>query len=286
MQSHGIPWVEYCASKEWRLTTHTEGNIVSNVGMAIVSDVADQIIRDIAGLSHISNYAFRDRATDTVEEQCFDTTGGDLREKALELLRRRIGSKALIKLGPLSQDEEGNDSQKTEFLHPWTGEGLRVVIERLHAHGIAVNQPAPSFHHMEALDQMTRLGFTVIQDRTTHRRVRDIFCLNERGTQVKAEFVLESVTYAFLGTTIRHHQVGFKSRTPDGPFVVAAILDMFSDIYKDALRAWNKSTSMTGAAIEMLLKEGDLGAMGKSQSLPSSAYDKMSAKLIQAGFRS
>ena len=64
------------------------------------------------------------------------------------------------------------------------------------------------------------------------------------------------------------------------------VLDMFSDMYKDALRAWNKSTSMTGAAIEMLLKEGDLGAIGESQSLPSSAYDKMSAKLIQAGFRS
>lgn len=267
------------------MTTHAKGNIFGDVRMAIVPDVADQIIRDIARLSHISNYAFSDRAMDTVVEQCFDTTGGDLREKALELLRWRIGSKALIKLGPLSQNEQGTDSQKAEFQHPWTDEGLRLVIERLHAHGIAVNRPAPSFRHMEALDQMTRLGFTVIQDRTTQRRVRDIFCLNERGTQVKAEFVLESVTYAFLGATIHHHQVGFKSRTPDGPFVVAAILDMFSDMYKDALRAWNKSTSTTGAAIEMLLKEGDLGAIGQSQSLSSSAYDKMSARLMEVGFR-
>lgn len=267
------------------MTTHTQGNIVSNVRMAIVSDVADQIIRDIASLSHISNYAFRDRATDTVEEQCFDTTGRNLREKALKLLRRRIRSKALIKLGPLSQNEQGNDSQKTEFQHPWTIEGLRLVIERLHAHGIAVNRPAPSFRHMEALDQMTRLGFTVIQDRTTQRRVRDIVCLNERGTQVKAEFVLDSVTYACLGPTIRHHQVGFKSRTPDGPFVVAAILDLFRDRYRNVLREWNNNTSATGTAIEMLLREGDLAPIGGSQSLPSSAYDKISARLMEAGFR-
>ncbi len=123
---------------------------------------------------------------------------------------------------------------------------------------------------------LTDLGFQVIQDRKTHRQVRNIIRADTEGSPVLAELVIDSVLYHLGRKQIRYHEVEIEAKTDTGVAAIGPITKGLQAAFGDVLKVWDHSKLAVGFALEGLLTQGDLeGLLDLDGNLTPAAYDKI-----------
>ena len=92
-------------------------------------------------------------------------------------------------------------------------------------------------------------GMESIQERTTNRRVRNIYC----GKKLVAELVIDEVTYNFgEDYKVKFFEVEVENRREDKFSDVSQIIDALKKKYPE-LRKWNNSKLSTGSLLKIAL---------------------------------
>lgn len=232
------------------------------------------VARQIADLTRIGNYQLLPQDSKSIHDLYFDSPDRNLRNKKLALRVREIDATRWITLKGPSQPTGWGGVERLEIEAPWSLDALNRVLKELTARRVKLpgqNQELDSIH---PLDVMTSLGLKVVQDRKTHRRVRNIVTIE--GGPLLAELAIDSVVYHFRDQEIYHHEVEIEAKVRDGSTVLKAVIGSLGGMYGPVLRRWDHSKLATGMAIERLLSEvGPQGLLDIDNHLKPAAYDKI-----------
>jgi hypothetical protein len=138
---------------------------------------------------------------------------------------------------------------------PWSAEGFREVADDLARAHINLAQPE-AFDDASPAGVMRAAGLVPIQDRQTNRRVRDVLTLEEKDRM--AELAIDAVRYRFESSAVEMYEVEIEAKQRDSADVLHACSLALQSEFGAMLRPWPYGKLSTGAAIERLLRSGEL----------------------------
>lgn len=245
--------------------------------LIIWSEKPQIVAGQIAGLTAIGNYRLLPQAPQMIRDLYLDMPDQALRTQELALRVREIGTARWVTLKGRSQptDWEGG-VERLEIEALWSEDALTRVVKELVDRGVKILQRYQDFDYAHPLDVMASLGLEAIQDRESHRRVRNVVSAGEESSSVLAELAIDSVVYHFGGQEIRHHEVEIEAKEKGNSAVIRTVAEGLVAMYGPVLRGWGHSKLATGKAIEKMLSEGALeGLLDINNNLKPVAYDKI-----------
>jgi len=243
--------------------------------LIIWSENPQAVARQIAVLTSIANYRLLPHGSLTIHDVYFDTLDHALRTQELALRVREIGAAHWITLKGQSQPSDWGGVDRLEIEVPWSKDALTRVVQELVDRGIELLRQRQDFDDAHPLDVMASLGLEVVQDRESHRQVRNVVSAGGESGSVLAELAIDSVVYHFGGREICHHEVEIEAKEGNLA-VVRTVAENLVAMYRPALRRWGHSKLATGKAIEKMLSEGVLeGLLDINNNLKPVAYDKI-----------
>jgi inorganic triphosphatase YgiF len=238
------------------------------------------VARKIAGLRSIADYRLLPQDSETIHDLYFDTPDRKLQTQKLALRLREIGTTRWITLKGPSQPTDWGGMERLEIEAPWSQDALTRVVKELTDRRINMLLHDQDFDRTHPLDVMTSSGLEVVQNRETHRQVRNVV-FRESGP-VLAELAIDSVVYYFGDQEIRHHEVEIEAKVRDSSTVLKTVIERLTAMYRPVLRRWDHSKLATGMAIQKMLSEGALiGLLDNDGNLTPVAYDKIGAHLTR-----
>ena len=257
------------------MTTASHPAQESEVALIISSRQPQQIVARTADLSSIAGYQLIPRDPLKMRDLYFDTRGRAFEPLKLALRVREFGATRLLALKGPSKPTDWGGVERLEIEEPWSHDALAKVTRALRDRGIETPKQG-RFSEGHPQQVLKDLGFQVIQDRETHRQVRDIAGADKEGSPVLAELAIDSVHYRLGGKEIRHHEVEIESKTETGVRVIAPLIAALTAMFGDVLRAWDHSKLAIGFALEEFLNRGDLeGLLDPDGNLTPAAYDQI-----------
>ena len=154
---------------------------------------------EIAGFQSVCSYRLANRQTLHLRDIYLDTPEKVLQEHRMAMRLRTGDSETKITVkGPAEYTPSGAVS-RFEFEKPWSKTAFdrltQVLREHSHAtSGISFPQLEESTHDFEGyepLDLMLQIGWNIIQDRKTHRRLRDVSLDQDAECCLLAEFAVD-----------------------------------------------------------------------------------------------
>jgi len=248
----------------------------TELALIIRSENPEVVVTQIANLTWIANYRLLPQASQAIRDFYFDTSDQWLKAQKLALRVRKIGATHWITLkGPSRQTDLGG-LERLEIEEPWSQDALTGIINELRSRGISLPEHLEDFGPSHPLEVMPRMGLKVIQNRETHRQVRNL-CTNGEGSHlVLAELAIDSVIYHFGDQKICLHEVEIEAKTREGAKALMIVIESLLAMYEPTLRKWIHSKLASGEAIEKLLKKGALeGLIDMNNNLKSAAYEKI-----------
>jgi inorganic triphosphatase YgiF len=244
--------------------------------LVICSEDSQVVARKIAALTSIANYGLLPQDSKRIHDLYFDTLECALQAQKLALRIREVGSMRWITLKGSSQPTDWGGVERLEIEELWSKNALTRVVRELRDKRIKMLWQHQDFNRPNPLDVMASLGLKVIQDRETHRQVRNIVFGDGKSSPVLAELAIDSVVYHFVGREVCHYEVEIESKAKEGLCVLRKIKEGLVEKYKQVLREWKYGKLPTGKAIEKLLGEGSLEELlDFSNNLKPVAYDKI-----------
>ena len=244
--------------------------------LVIWSENPQMVANQIADLTVIGNYRLLPQDPQLIHDLYLDTPDYALQTQQLALRVREIGTTRWLTLKGHSQPtgwEGGVERLEIEAL--WSKGALTRVVKELVDRGIELLQQRQDFDDAHPLDVMASLGLEVVQDRESHRQVRNVVSAGGESGSVLAELAIDSVVYHFGGREICHHEVEIEAKEGNLA-VVRTVAENLVAMYRPALRRWGHSKLATGKAIEKMLSEGVLeGLLDINNNLKPVAYDKI-----------
>jgi hypothetical protein len=248
--------------------------------LVIRSESPQVVAGQIAGLTSVGNYRLVPQDSEMIHDFYLDTPGRALQAQKLALRIREIGGMRWITLKGGSQPSAFGGVERLEIEARWSKEALTRAIKELVDRGIKVPQPRQRFGDAPPLDVVAGLGLQVIQERSNHRKVRDVVLMGQESGLVLAQLVVDCVVYHFGAREIRHHEVEIEAKVRDGSPALKDVIESLVATYGPALQRWDHGKLVTGKAIEALLSEGALeGLLEPSGNLKPVAYDKIGSYL-------
>lgn len=248
----------------------------SEATLIIWSENPQAVARRIAGLTSIASYRLLPRGSMAIHDVYFDTLDHALQTQELALRVREIGAAHWITLKGQSQPSGWGGVNRFEIEVPWSQDALTRVVKELAGRRIKTLQQRQDFDRAQPLEVVASLGLEVIQDRETHRQVRDIVSAGEESSSVLAELAIDSVVYHLSDQQIYHHEVEIEAKAEDVSAVFDAVIETLVTTYGPALRRWDHSKLITGKVIEKMLGEGSLqGLLDANNNLKPAAYDRI-----------
>jgi inorganic triphosphatase YgiF len=245
--------------------------------LIIRSENPQAVVSQIAGLTSIGNYRLLPQDPKTIHDLYFDTPNGALRTHELALRVRAIGAAHWITLKGPSRPTDWGGMERLEIEAPWSRDTLTNVVRELANRGIELMEKRQGFDRAHPLEVMSGLGLIVIQDRETHRQIRNIVSVGAERSAVLAELAIDYVVYHFSDRQIGHHEVEIEAKAKGGSTASKTVIENLVATYGPALRRWDHGKLATGRAIERMLRERALqGLVDANDNLKPGAYDLMS----------
>jgi hypothetical protein len=242
--------------------------------LIIWSKTPQVVARKIASMPSIANYRLLPQDSETIRDLYFDTPDRKLQTQKLALRVREIGATRWIALKGPSQPTDWGGVDRLEIEAPWSQDALTRVVKELTDRGFKMLLYDQDFDRTHPLVFMASSGLEVVQNRETHRQVRNVV-FRESGP-VLAELAIDSVVYHFSDQEICLHEVEIEAKVRDGSTVLKTVIERLTAMYGPVLRRWDHSKLATGMAIEKLLSEGALiGLLDNDGNLTPIAYDKI-----------
>jgi len=252
--------------------------------LIICSETPHAVSRQIAGLTLIANYRLLPQDSQMIHDLYFDTPDRKLKTQKLALRIREIGVMRWIAFKGPSKPTDWGGVERLEIEAPWSQDALTRVVKELLDRKIKMLPQHQDLDCVHPLDVMTSLGLTVVQDRESHRKVRNIVHLDEESSPVLAELAIDSVIYHFSNQEIYHHEVEIEAKTREGSTALKAVIESLFAMYGPVLRRWDYSKLAIGMVIEKLLSEGAIkGLIDINGNLKPVAYDKIDDSLKYGG---
>ncbi len=248
--------------------------------LVICSEKPQAVADQIAALTRIGNYPLLPQDPKAIHDLYLDTPDRALQARELAVRIREVGRLHWITLkGPRHPTDWGG-VERLEIETLWSEKALTEVLKELMDRGIEVPQRQRHFESDHPLSVMMSLGWEVVQNRRSHRQIRNIVLTGDESGQGLAEMAIDSVLYHFGYRDIGHHEVEIEAKVKDGSAVIKAVIEGLMAMYGSALRAWDHSKQVTGEAIERLLRQGALaGLTDANNNLKPVVYDKIQAYL-------
>ena len=244
--------------------------------LVICSERPRVIESQISDLPMIGNYRLLPRDTKEIHDLYFDTIDHALKTQNLALRIRKIGATRWITMKGHSQPTgfEGL-VDRSEIEVRWSQSSLRRVIQELEDRRIGISHRGRDFDYAHPLEVLQSYGLKIIQDRKSHRKIRNIVKMEERDL-ILAELAIDFVIYRFNSQEIRHHEVEIEVKQKSGFKGIKTIIEHLISMYHPSLRRWGHSKLATGKAVEEMMYVGELeGLLDTDKHLKPAAYDKI-----------
>lgn len=245
--------------------------------LIVWSETPQLVVSQVVGLTSIGNYRLLPQDSQVIHDMYLDTPDRALQAPQMALRVREIGETCWITLkGPSQPTAWKRGVKRLEIEAIWSEEAVTRVVEELMVRGIKVLQPWQDIGDVQPLDVMASIGFEVVQDRESHRRIRNIL-EGKKGSPVLAELAIDSVIYHFGSRKVCFHEVEIEAKAEEGSAVIETVVESLVTTYRPALRVWDYSKLATGKAIEELLKMGAIQELlDVNNNLKPAAFDKLS----------
>jgi inorganic triphosphatase YgiF len=242
--------------------------------LIILSNHPQTVAQHIAVLTSVANYRLLPQLSQPIRDLYLDTPHEALQAKRIALRLRGLRGKHWITLKGPSQPAEGGGVERLEIESLWSQDSLAKVVQELLGEGIEMPRQSTDFDLLDPLNSVASLGLQIIQDRETHRQVRNIVPMSAERKPVLAELTIDAVTYHFGDQQIHHHELEIEAKVRDGSTVLRSVTESLISRYGPVLRRWDHGKLATGKGIEQLLREGALeGFLDRHNHLKPVAYD-------------
>lgn len=251
----------------------------SEAALIIRSERASQIADEIARLSQIGAYRLEPKEPQRIHDILFDTPARDLRQQKYALRIRRVNGRNLITFKGASQKNKWGGRIRTEIELPWSPAAFARILSELKMRGISLAFSG-DFARTSPVQTLQRAGLEIVQDRSTHRRIRHVLAKDESSKTVLAEMAIDSVDYHFEKQSVRIYEIEIESK--ENGARLGAVVSALSEMYKPALRPAESKLAI-GSAIARLVDSGSLRKLIKPNNvLPLKQLDRIVRNLANA----
>ncbi|MFQ6026972.1 MAG: CYTH domain-containing protein [Dehalococcoidia bacterium] len=249
------------------------------ITLLICSLAASDIARQISELTSVGQYQVRFCEHRAISDTYLDTPERQLHRANVSLrLRMTDGSPWVTFKGEPRRMSWGAVA-RLEIEKPWGEDALNAVLAQLEESGVKLPMDRSQYRDTDPLEVMSDLGLTPIQSRSNDRTVREL-CRSISPEEVLAEMVIDSVTYRFGESEVRHLEVEIESRIPNDSTALQEASRWLVERYAPHLSIWPYGKLTTGAAVQQLLAQGDLQRfMDPNHHLLPPAYTAIKAYL-------
>ncbi|MBN1634917.1 MAG: CYTH domain-containing protein [Deltaproteobacteria bacterium] len=216
-----------------------------------------------------------------IRDRYFDTPEKILLRKGIALRLRDEGSRQLICLKCDERILEWGAAKRVEIEEPWSRSCLINILNVLEQKSVALTHVPRETD--EPCNTLKALNMIVIQERETHRQLRQIVPIGEIHAPVVAEMMLDTVLYRIGSGTIQHYELEIEAaQQKDEKFLQTLIEDTLRS-FPVELKRWDHNKLITGLAIEMLWADGLFPEIKEKQSrLNPDSYDRIDVFLRQS----
>jgi len=237
--------------------------------LVILSEAPESVAGEIAALTSIKDYRLLPQNPMMIHDFYLGASG----RPGPALRIREVGATRLITLKGPTRPTDWGGIERLEIELPWSSDALDIISRKLTDIGLQMPEQRPDFDTDRPLSVMANLGLQVVQDRETHRQIRNIVCMTDEGCSALAEMAIDSVVYHFTGQDVRHYEIEIEAKEAAGSTAIKAVMEGLMEIYGPAVRRWNCGKLTTGNAVENMLKKGILeGLIDSKNNLKPVAY--------------
>ncbi|HMK35362.1 MAG TPA: CYTH domain-containing protein [Desulfomonilaceae bacterium] len=197
----------------------------------------------------IERYELVPKPDRLIHDIYFDTADGSLGKKRWALRLRVVGGRLWVALKGPGEPVQSAGIRRPEVELPWSQTAVDNILERLSklvtdfsVHTIPVG--------LSGQDAFIAMGFQIIQDRHTNRRIRDV-C--STCGELLAEMALDAVTYHLRDQDLFHDEIEIEAKSPADPAVLKTVVSYLLQRFGPRLRRWNHGKLATGKTLEELI---------------------------------
>lgn len=180
----------------------------------------------IAGLHKLESYTVKAQPDQLINDTYINTVNRDLKGSSMRIREINDDTTLITIKGKNLNAGTGKPAMRSELEVEWPWE------------------------EVSPWDVANLFGMEAIQERTTNRRVRNIY----KNSKLVAELAIDEVTYNFSEDyKVRIFEVEVENRRKDKWSDVTLICDALKKNYPDLLKKWNNSKLSTGSLLKIAL---------------------------------
>ncbi len=247
--------------------------------LIVCSSEPYEVVKRLAELDAISEYALVPQATQNIKDTYFDKRDQALQSRKLGLRIRDVNGEQLITLKGPSKIAEGGVKERLELELKWSEAGLGRVVEELKNWGFETAGLHKGLDFEQPLRVLSELGLEVKQERENSREVRNVVRKGDAGN-VLAELVIDSLTFNFKNLRVHHKEVEIEAKSADGVRLLKSLNEELHTIFPLDLMMWDHSKLAIGLAVGDMADSGDLEAfLDEDNNLKPEAYSRIDSYL-------
>jgi len=225
--------------------------------LIILSKDHDQIFNVIDGLISNKGYRTRKNGIQIINDTYFDTKDEILKKNEIALRIRDINKQVSKITLKILQNTTENYSKRIEIEDVYSKEMLDEIILKINSYiNLNILKSPLKYHHIDPKLNLIKLGFKIIQNKQTHRKI--VNAINKRSNQTEFEFVFDTTTYIFNNNNnITNIELEIESKLSKNE----AILNDFVrelKLNQTLFKYWPYNKLLTGKVIEILLSNSEL----------------------------
>jgi hypothetical protein len=155
------------------------------------------------------------------------------------------------------QNTTENYSKRIEIEDIYSKETLNQIILKINSYlNLPILKPSLKYYHIDPKLNLINLGFKIIQNRQTHRKI--VNAINKSSNQTEFEFVFDTTTYISKNNNnITNMELEIESKLSKNNVVLN---DFVRDLklYQTLFKYWPYNKLLTGKVIEILLNNNEL----------------------------
>ncbi len=259
-----------------------DGRTEIETTLVVVSSLPDETGDKIADLGSLAVYRLFARPKVVLRDIYWDLPDGRLGDRHVALRTRSTERKMQVTLKGPGRRLRGAGVERLEIEELWSESALADVLRALESLGLAPDIPDASAWSESPDEALRILGFSVLQERETERRPRDVMPADVPEPAAVAELAIDTTTYRLGRAAVRHHEVEIEARGDRGAEALEPLAEALKVRFPSQLRVWDHGKLATGKAAAALLKAGSLNRfISEDGNIMPPAYDMIADYLAK-----
>lgn len=222
----------------------------------ILSKDYDQIFNVIDELISNKGYRTENNGIQIIHDTYFDTKDEILKKNEIALRIRNIDKNVPKITLKILQNTTENYSERIEIENIYSKETLNQIILKINSYlNLPILKTSLKYYQIDPKLNLINLGFKVIQNRQTHRKI--VNAINKSSNQTEFEFVFDTTAYISNNNNITNIELEIESKLSKNN---AILNDFVRDLKlnQNLFKYWSYNKLLTGKVIEILLDNNEL----------------------------